>query len=102
MAWTKGDVWRLQRGDELLGEIIVNDGDFPWLYGRFVPCQGFADVRPLFDAELALIEADDDIDAWERAYDRIQESMSLISPDGPVTDYLLHVQGDEAWFRWVD
>ena len=26
-----GQVWQLHHGDELLGEHVVIDGDFPWL-----------------------------------------------------------------------
>jgi hypothetical protein len=26
-----GQVWQLRHGDELLGERVVIDGDFPWL-----------------------------------------------------------------------
>ena len=47
-------VWRLQRQDELIGEIVVDGGAFPWLEGRFLPGPGFAEVKPLFDQELAL------------------------------------------------
>ncbi len=102
------EVWQLVRGKELLGEIIVSGGDFPWLSGTFVPQPAFVDVRPLFDAELACIEAfadearEGDVDAWEQAYSRITESMSLVSPRGPVPEFLLHIEGAQAWFRWSD
>lgn len=104
MSSTSNEVWKLVRGEELLGEIVIEDADFPWLSGRFVPQPAFADVKPLFDAELALVESglDDNVAAWERIYDRITASVSLVSPRGPVSEFLLHVQGDEAWFRWSD
>lgn len=28
--------------------------------------------------------------------------MTLVSPDGPVAGFLLHIQGDRADFRWSD
>lgn len=34
--WNKGKVWRLCR-EEVVGEILIEEGDFPWLSGRFVP-----------------------------------------------------------------
>jgi hypothetical protein len=102
VVWAKGDIWQLLRGAEVLGEIVIDDGDFPWLYGTLHPRPAFEQVRSLFDEEWALAEADDDVEAWERAYDRIRESLELVAPHGPVSDYLLHVQGAEAWFRWID
>lgn len=103
-----GGVWRLQRGEELLGEIVIEDSDFPWLSGRFRPQPTFAEVRPLFDEELALVEtlldseSAEDVEAWERVYERITGSLSLVAPHGLVPEFLLHIQGDEAWFRWSD
>ncbi|GLZ29723.1 hypothetical protein Lesp02_19130 [Lentzea sp. NBRC 105346] len=94
-------VWHLRRGDELLGTITITDGDFPWLSGRFAPEPGFAEFAPLFAEELALLESED-WEAWEAAYDRISGQLTLVAPDGPVAEFLLHVQGDEAWFRWSD
>ena len=100
--------WRLVRGDEVLGEIVITDADFPWLSGSFAARPGFAEVAPLFAEELALSAAleDDDnqtaMQAWESAYDRIVTTMSLVSPTGPVAEFLLHIEGAEAWFRWSD
>lgn len=98
------------RGDDLVGEVLVDDADFPWLSGKFVPAPAFAEVKHLFDEELALMEAwieadqatDEDIQAWEDAYARIAGLMQLVAPEGPVAEFLLHVQGAEAWFRWSD
>lgn len=103
-----GEVWQLRRGDELLGEITITEVDFPWLGGSFAAGSGFAEVASLFAEEFALtkvIEEDDsaaDIDAWEAAYDRIAETMTLVAPSGPVAEFLLYVDVDEAWFRWID
>src|SRR5688572_30468985 len=89
-----GEVWQLRRGDEVLGEITITDAGFPWLSGSFVARAGFADVAPLFAEELALSEAsaDDDsvanIEAWEKAYDRIAKTMTLVAPSGPVAEFL--------------
>lgn len=100
----KDQVWRLVRGDEPIGEIHVDDGDFPWLSGAFTPAPGFADVKPLFDAELDLIEADrhEDVPAWERLIEQISSSLALVSPDGPVADFILHIREGRASFRWLD
>jgi hypothetical protein len=47
----EGEVWRLMRQDELVGEIAIDEAEFPWLSGRFVPAPSFADVKPWFDAQ---------------------------------------------------
>jgi hypothetical protein len=97
-------VWRLMQGKELLAELVVTGGDFPWLNARMRPAPGFEAIRPLFEQELRALERiDDDPGSWEAAYDRIRVAVSLLYPDGrPVPEFLLHVDGDDAWWRWSD
>ncbi|MFJ9695952.1 hypothetical protein [Kitasatospora sp. NPDC101183] len=90
--------WQLLRGSELLGEIAVDDPDMPWQRGRFTPSPGFAEVKPWFDESAALVDAED-YEGFERAYDPIEESLTLAAPSGPVDGFLLHIRGDEASFR---
>jgi hypothetical protein len=98
-----GDVWRLYAGDDLIADLVVTEADFPWLYSRFVPLGDCAAVRSLFDEELRLLELDDDVDAWESAYREVTRAVALAAPDGRrVPAFLLHVSGDEAWWRWSD
>ncbi|NUR05087.1 MAG: hypothetical protein HOY79_53880 [Streptomyces sp.] len=100
----EGEVWQVRTGAEPVGEILIDDADFPWLSGRFTAGPAFGAVRELFARELALIERDDEEhrQAWEAAYDEITRRVSLSSPDGPVAEFLLHIEGDRAWFRWSD
>jgi len=100
----EGEVWRLRSGEEPVGEILIDDADFPWLSGRFTAGPAFGAVRDLFARELALIERDDEKhrQEWEAAYGEISRRVSLSSPDGPVPEFLLHIEGDRAWFRWSD
>jgi len=100
----EGEVWQVRTGEEPVGEILIDDADFPWLSGRFTAGPAFAAVRDLFARELALIERDDEDhqQEWEAAYDEITSCVSLSSPDGPVPEFLLHIEGDRAWFRWSD
>jgi hypothetical protein len=102
----EGDVWRVRdrtTGADV-GEIVVDDADFPWLSGRFSPGPAFGAVRDLFARELALAERDDagHWAEWEAVHARIAASVSLASPDGPVAEFLLHIEGDRAWFRWSE
>ncbi|QIJ66210.1 hypothetical protein [Streptomyces sp. JB150] len=104
-----GEIWQVRAGEGRIGEILIYDADFPWLSGAFTPGPAYDDtVRDLFARELELVERlaeqDEDalVDAWEKVYDEIRRRVSLCSPDGPVPDFLLHIEGDRAWFRWSD
>lgn len=97
----EGEVWRLMREQELLGEIVIDEADFPWLNGQFVPTPGFDEVRPWFAESLALLDAEE-YERFDTAYDRIAGALSLVAPEGPVAEFLLHISEDRAWFRWSD
>jgi len=99
-----GSVWRLVRDGELLAELVVTGGDFPWLNAKVRPAAGFAEVRPLFDDELRRLELiDDELEQWEAAYRRIREAVRLLAPDGrAVPEFLLHIEDEDAWWRWSD
>jgi hypothetical protein len=99
------EVWQLvARDGSVLGEIAIEEADFPWLRGRFTARPAYADVRPLFERESALLERIDEAEEeWEAAYAAIREAVSLHAPPGrPVAEFLLHIEGDEAWFRWSE
>ncbi|CAB4864670.1 unannotated protein [freshwater metagenome] len=104
---TSGETWTLRRDREVLGTIEIRGGDFPWLSGEWVPTVWFDDVRALFERELELVEGpefDGKIDDWEDAYREIwRQGVRLHRPEGTaVPEFLLHIRGDEAWFRWSD
>ncbi|CAM5599425.1 hypothetical protein STENM327S_02937 [Streptomyces tendae] len=89
---------RRHRGDRDRG------GRLP-LAVRPVPGESaYGAVRELFARELALAEADDTEHwtRWEAVYAEIERRVRLVSPDGPVAEFLLHIEGDRAWFRWSD
>jgi hypothetical protein len=96
--------WQLLRGDELLAELVVTGGDFPWLSAEVRPAPGFAEVRPLFDDELRRADLmDKEPELWEAAYHRVRAAVRLVAPDGrPVPEFLLHIDGSDAWWRWSD
>ncbi|SDT82016.1 hypothetical protein SAMN05216371_6931 [Streptomyces sp. TLI_053] len=96
-----GESWRLVREGEELGEIVIDDADFPWLHGRFVPTAAFGEVRPWFEESSALLEAEE-YERFDASYERIAGALSLLAPTGPVAEFLLHVDGGRAWFRWSD
>jgi len=98
------DVWQLASSDRTIALLVVTGSDFPWLHARVEPQDGFDNVRPIFEDELRLLDdLDDHIPAWEAIYQQIRQTVSLIKPDGrPVPEFLLHIDGREAWWRWSD
>jgi hypothetical protein len=98
------EVWQLVRDDQTVAALVVTGADFPWLHARLQPEAAFEQVRPLFDEELRLLDQpDDDTASWEASYQRIRQTLRLITPEGhPVPEFLLHIDGAEAWWRWSD
>ncbi|MFD6968814.1 DUF4240 domain-containing protein [Streptomyces sp. NPDC059979] len=97
----KGQVWRLVRQDELVGEIVVEETDFPWLRGRFIAGSAFATLEPLFTRSRALADAED-WEGFDSVHEEIRKTLLLVSPSGPVAEFLLHIQDGRSWFRWSD
>lgn len=98
-----GQVWQLLRDDELLADLVVTGVGFPWLNARLRPAAGFEQVRPLFEDEIRRLDLLDDPDRWEAAYRRIRDAVTLRAPDGrAVSEFLLHIDGNHAWWRWSD
>jgi hypothetical protein len=97
-------IWRLVDGEGLLAELVVTGGDFPWLNAEVRPAERFERVRPLFEEELRrLDQLDDDVAGWEAAYDHVRQAVALLYPEGQaVPDFLLHIDGNQAWWRWSD
>jgi hypothetical protein len=92
----------LKRGEELLGVLHQYDLDQPWFTCKFEPTAGFSQVRHLFQEELELLESDQ-MDEWQIAYERIHAlGLKLIDIQShkEIDDFLLHIQGTEAWFRY--
>ena len=81
----------------------MDGGDFPWVNARLVPREGFEEIRPIFEDELRLLDDEENIEAWEQAYYRVRSEVKLAHPDGHlVPEFLLHIDGREAWWRWSD
>ncbi|MEV6537318.1 hypothetical protein ACGFWD_42860 [Streptomyces sp. NPDC048448] len=91
--------WRLWSGSTLIGTITVDEAGMPWQHGRFLPEPAFSQFRPWFDKVNAIVEAEE-FERFDNAYDRIESALTLVSPSGPVAEFLLHIDQDRAWFRW--
>lgn len=94
--------YHVVRNGLLLGTLTRTGSDMPWWQGEFDPAPGFESVRPLFDRERELLDADDDMDAWGRAYDELAVGLVLEPLDGrePITDFLLHIEADGWQASW--
>jgi hypothetical protein len=98
--------WELRKGDVLLGTLVSYEWDFPWINCNFTPTDAFAAYRPLFDEAQRLFDAtidksDDAWDTWDTFYEQVVEGMRL-APMGDserIKEFLLHIEGDAAWFR---
>ncbi|MEV7482417.1 hypothetical protein [Streptomyces halstedii] len=91
--------WQLLNGGTLVGTITVDEAGMPWQRGHFFPEPAFSQFRPWFDELNAILEADE-FERFDDAYDRIEGALTLVSPTGPVADFLLHIDQNRACFRW--
>ena len=98
-AWT-GD-WRLMLGTNVLGDLAYRSTDQPWFHFDFTAMDHFDSVSGMFETELKLL-SDDEMDAWEDAYDKIAElGLRLVSDsrEVDVESLVLHIEGSTAWLR---
>jgi hypothetical protein len=97
-----GQAWQLTRPDGgVLGRLVQDAVDPPWRLCRFEAGAGFSDVAELFAEDLGLIE-EDEMDAWAMVSERITALGLELRPVGggaPIRDFVLHVDGDRAWFQ---
>nr|WSX49140.1 hypothetical protein OG409_09380 [Streptomyces sp. NBC_00974] len=81
----QGQVWRLVRRHELMGEIVVEELDFPRPRGRFVAGSAFATFEPLFARSRVLADAEDR-EGFDSVYEEIRKTLSPVPPSGPVAE----------------
>lgn len=95
------DSWMLKAGDEPLGLLTFKEQDQPLVICHFQPEPAFAKYEPYFEEELRLLDLDD-MDSRQEAYSAIDDLGLVLEPvnqeDERITDFILHIKGDEAWF----
>ena len=105
LARVNDSVWRLHHAGRVVAELPVTEASFPWLAATVVALPGFEQVAGLFAAEAGLLDAlgDEETAEWTAAYEEIRDQTSLADPTGRfAAEYLLHIDGDRAWWRWSD
>ncbi len=96
----------LSRGGTLLGTLYPRDAEMFWSVYEFEATPAFEEVRPLFEAELGVVEAEGEfgVGAWEEIWERILDlGVRLVPPDGgdEISEFALHVYGNgEARLRY--
>ena len=94
--------FQLKQEDILLGTLCSYDLDFPWLLCKFESAEAFKQIKSLFDEERKLLESDD-MEKWEVPYSKIDDlNLRLINQEDKkiISDFLIHIQGDEARIRY--
>lgn len=106
MSDEENTFWTLMKGNDVVARLQAVDVDMPWIFAEIETLPGFAPYAPLFAAELAILDAsaeDEREEAdWEAVYDKIVADLDLLMPDGTPVEYLLHIDGPEAWFRFAE
>jgi hypothetical protein len=96
------DSWILKAGAEILGILTFKEQDQPWVVCYFQAEPEFAKYESYFKEELRLLDLDD-MTSWEQAYSAIDGLRLVLEPvndeEGKMMDFILHIRGDEAWFR---
>ena len=99
--------WLLVLGQTLLGVLTVTSVNQPFFLCSFQPTDEFDQYRLLFEERLRLAESvDPDNEDWsavEVIHEQIQGlglSLKRMNDGAEIKEFLLHVRGDEAWFRY--
>ncbi len=90
------------RGETVLGHLTYSEGDFPWVTCKFVPTEDFSSIAPLFAEELDLLNQER-MEDWEMAYEKLMATgiqMVADTGDETITEFILHIERNEAWFRY--
>jgi hypothetical protein len=97
------EVWLLRHERRVVAKLHVTRMDMPWLRAYVERLAGFEALAPLYAEDIRLLESFEEQGAaeWSAHYDLIESATELLYPDGSeVPEYLLHIDGDKAWWRW--
>jgi hypothetical protein len=99
-----GDTWALVRRGRRIADLVITGADWPWANAVVHRRPGSEAVEDLFRTQLAALDLiDTDVDTWDAADDAVRTHVELLTPDGiRVPEFLLHIDGDSAWWRWHD
>ena len=101
----RGEVLELRVLDVLLATLRVTDIDQSFFECEFAPEPAFSIFKPRFDRSAQRIDrgTDADMDEFEKLWNGMQaEGLTLIrvGTGEVVTDFILHIEGQVAHFRY--
>jgi hypothetical protein len=101
------EIWTLHRDGAIIAELRVTGRDMPSLSAAITRLAGFEAIEPFFTEDLEFLELPDpdgnEVQRWEELSDRYLAGTTLHHPSGaPAAEFLLHIDGDVAWWRWSD
>ena len=94
-------IFRLYRGEELLGLVEHTEDDFPNHLGIFHSDEPFETVKSLFEAEATYLNAGR-MDEWRKVRDEIDAPGLVLEPVGSGKEQkrpLIHIQQNRVWWR---
>ncbi len=85
-----------------MGVIEITKVDQPWIYGTWTPTVAFCDYKKLFDRLLQAVETDnvDEVNVIQEQIDALDLRLVDVATKGKLSEFMLHVKDDEAWFRY--
>ncbi|HVE55475.1 MAG TPA: hypothetical protein VNB22_01515 [Pyrinomonadaceae bacterium] len=94
--------FHLKQKDKLLGTLRSYDSNFPWINCKFEPTEAFQAIKPLFDEKIEFLESGDfeNLEAADKQLENLAIKLVNLEDGKIVNEFLLHIQGDEAWFRY--
>ena len=99
--------WELKKQSDVLGLLLCPRLDQPWTFCSFEPTVGFQDVKSLFEREIKMLNTglvtSEDMTEWEEsvsAIDGLNLSLHSLDDASIISDFLLHIESEEAWFRY--
>jgi hypothetical protein len=96
------DSWALMLHGELLATLVLKNIDQPFYCCALKREAAFAGYEALFASLKDLVERDQ-FEELESGLHAIAEMGFALKPDNgdaPIREFLLHIDGDTAWFRY--
>ncbi|WP_327190052.1 hypothetical protein [Streptomyces xinghaiensis] len=96
--------WRLMQGDTQVGTLVLDHIDQPWFHCRFTATPDWEPLRPVVETWTRVVESDDSdelqITQALEAVDALHLTLLPVSGSEEIDDFLIHVDGDAARFRY--
>ncbi len=92
----------LKQDDQIVETLRVHTLDQTYFYCKFEATEAFQPFKSFFEEELKLLN-DEDFEVWDKFYNQITNfNLKIVKCESEefIEDFILHIQNDEAWFRY--